>query len=232
MKVLIAILFVSSAFAQVGALRGRGALMAPSPQSAPTTMITGSITDPAGDVVSGSCKIQPSVPFSTSGGVWRVTSPTTVAFTAGAFSVALAPTDTATPSGQYYRVTCAVPKQTVSGRSVGPFSWGPETWIVPTTSGTLDISDVVQEPPAPGDPGGSTGSVQFADAEVPNGTIDGSNAAFNLTSAPSPPLSLILVRNGLIQKQGSDYTLSGASVSFVSGATPQPGDTLMAWYRH
>jgi hypothetical protein len=50
--------------------------------------------------------------------------PTVVTFSGGALSAALAPTDSAMPSGQYYKVTCAVPKQTVNGHSVGPFCRG------------------------------------------------------------------------------------------------------------
>jgi hypothetical protein len=63
----------------------------------------------------------------------------------------LAPTDSGTPSGQYYKVTCAVPKQTVNGHSVGPFSWGPRYWLVPTSASSLDIGtvEVTSPPPSP-----------------------------------------------------------------------------------
>jgi hypothetical protein len=63
----------------------------------------------------------------------------------------LAPTDSGTPSGQYYKVTCAVPKQTVNGHSVGPFSWGPRYWLVPTSASSLDIGTVelTSPPPSP-----------------------------------------------------------------------------------
>ena len=79
---------------------------------AQTTTVTGTITDPAGDKVTGSCSIQPVAPFTAAAG-WRVTgAPMVVNFgqtSPGAFSAALAPTDTASPSGQYYKVTCMVP---------------------------------------------------------------------------------------------------------------------------
>ena len=35
----------------------------------------------------------------------------------------------------------------------------------------------------------------------------------------------------MAQKQGFDYNLAGSGVQFVSGNPPQPGDTLLAWYR-
>jgi hypothetical protein len=90
-------------------------------------------------------------PFTAAAG-WRVIgAPTVVTFSGGAFTASLAPTDSATPSGQYYKVTCAVPKQTVSGHSVGPFSWGPRYWLVPTSASSLDIGTVelTSPPPSP-----------------------------------------------------------------------------------
>ena len=71
----------------------------------------------------------------------------------------------------------------------------------------------------------------YSDSETPAGVVDGSNASFALKTAPVPTPSLMLSRNGLIQKQGFDYTISGSVVQFSNGATPQPGDTLIAWYR-
>jgi hypothetical protein len=78
---------------------------------------------------------------------------------------------------------------------------------------------------------GGGGSVAFIDEEVPSGVVDGANVAFSISSAPSPISSLHLFRNGLLQKVGFDYTVSGTAISFVSAATPQPGDTILASYR-
>jgi len=71
----------------------------------------------------------------------------------------------------------------------------------------------------------------FVDLETPNGTMNGSNAAFTLALAPNPAGSLLLFRNGLLQKAGVDYTLTGSSISFQPGSVPQPGDLLQASYR-
>ena len=71
----------------------------------------------------------------------------------------------------------------------------------------------------------------YADAETPAGVVDGANSTFALAASPSPSQSLILFRNGMAQKPGFDFNLSGSEVQFVSADPPQPGDTLMAWYR-
>jgi hypothetical protein len=83
-----------------------------------------------------------------------------------------------------------------------------------------------------GSSGACTAGINFVDAETPGGVVDGSNTAFTLVNAPSPATSLHLFRNGLLQKGTFDYTLSGSTVTFLSGATPTPGDTLIAEYRH
>jgi hypothetical protein len=79
--------------------------------------------------------------------------------------------------------------------------------------------------------GGGGGGAQYSDAEVPGGTVNGSNATFTLANAPNPAASLELFRNGLAQNPSADYTLTGSTVQFLTGAIPQPGDTLLAWYR-
>jgi len=80
-------------------------------------------------------------------------------------------------------------------------------------------------------PCGSTASTTFIDAEVPSGTLDGSNASFTLANIPNPASSLALFRNGLLLTQGGDYTLSANTITFQTGAIPQPSDLLSASYR-
>jgi hypothetical protein len=80
-------------------------------------------------------------------------------------------------------------------------------------------------------PCGSTGTPSFVDGEAPTGIVDGSNTAFGLSAVPDPVGSLALYRNGMLQKIGQDYSLTGSVVTFVAAATPQPGDTLLASYR-
>jgi hypothetical protein len=72
--------------------------------------------------------------------------------------------------------------------------------------------------------------VNFSDAEVPSGTINGSNVTFTLAHTPSPAASLQLF-NGIVQKAGGiDFTLSGATITFTTA--PSSGSVLQAWYRY
>lgn len=77
----------------------------------------------------------------------------------------------------------------------------------------------------------STTNAVFIDAETPTGTLNGTNAIFTLANAPSPGGSLTLFRNGLIQSNNIDFTLSGATITFNAGSIPQAGDILQAYYR-
>jgi hypothetical protein len=92
---------------------------------------------------------------------------------------------------------------------------------------------------AVGDPGscvfvdGTTGPCTgdtFADAEAPAGTIDGVNNTLTLAFTPLGS-SMLLFRNGLYMTPNFDYSLTGQTISFVTGGTPQPGDTMTASYR-
>lgn len=78
--------------------------------------------------------------------------------------------------------------------------------------------------------GGGVGG-SFADAEVPMGAVNGSNAVFTLAATPSPAGSLELFLNGLLMRQGADYQISGNSVTFFLASVPQTGDLLVASYR-
>jgi hypothetical protein len=71
----------------------------------------------------------------------------------------------------------------------------------------------------------------FVDGDSPAGLVDGANTAFTLSGVPSPAASLTFYRNGMLQKPGQDFTLSGNQIQFVTAAAPQPADTLTASYR-
>jgi hypothetical protein len=79
-------------------------------------------------------------------------------------------------------------------------------------------------------PGGTSTPI-FSDQETPLGTINGVNAVFTIGAAPSPVASLMIFRNGVLKRQGIDYTVSSATVTFVAGQIPQTGDSLTANYR-
>jgi len=79
--------------------------------------------------------------------------------------------------------------------------------------------------------GSGAAGPDFTDAEVPAGALNGANASFTVAAVPTPASSLNLYRNGVLQKAGLDYNLSGNTIQFLTGATPQSGDTLLAFYR-
>ncbi|HZQ50873.1 MAG TPA: hypothetical protein VFB14_01690 [Bryobacteraceae bacterium] len=80
---------------------------------------------------------------------------------------------------------------------------------------------------------GTGPAAAFVDSEVPTGSINGTNLTFTLANAPNPSASLKLYKNGVLLAQGVDYSLSGATITFLSTkATPQSGDSLLASYRH
>ena len=80
---------------------------------------------------------------------------------------------------------------------------------------------------------GTCGAVEpaFMDNDSPSGIVDGNNPVFTLAAAPNPAGSLALYRNGMLLKAAQDFNLSASTVTFLAGATPQPGDTLLASYR-
>jgi len=74
-------------------------------------------------------------------------------------------------------------------------------------------------------------TVQFVDGEIPTGTINSTNRTFTLSAAPIPPASLLLFRNGILQKTGVDYNVAGNTITFTSVSVPLTGDSLQASYR-
>jgi hypothetical protein len=80
---------------------------------------------------------------------------------------------------------------------------------------------------------GTGSAAAFVDGEVPTGAVNGTNTTFTLANAPNPSASLKLYKNGVLLAQGVDYSLSGATITFVgTKAVPQSGDSLLASYRH
>jgi hypothetical protein len=77
----------------------------------------------------------------------------------------------------------------------------------------------------------STNNLTFIDGETPGGTINGINGTFTLANAPQPASTLALFRNGLLQKQGLDYSLSNSTITFLGSNLPQSADVLTASYR-
>lgn len=82
--------------------------------------------------------------------------------------------------------------------------------------------DIIHPPPAWAGSGATT-SPDLYKSFVLSG-VDGLNTTFTL---PISPTALKLFLNGLLLNQGSDFSLSGSTITFV--APPQLGDLLVAW---
>jgi hypothetical protein len=64
--------------------------------------------------------------------------------------------------------------------------------------------------------------------EAPSGAVDGSNQAFGLSGAPLAPSGVVIALDGLVQTNGSDYTLAGQTVTMTTA--PTLGQSLLAYY--
>jgi hypothetical protein len=74
-------------------------------------------------------------------------------------------------------------------------------------------------------------NVGFVDAEAPVGLINGTNATFTLANLPSAGTAVSVYRNGVHLDSGVDYTITGPTITFLSGQIPQLGDIVLAYYR-
>lgn len=71
----------------------------------------------------------------------------------------------------------------------------------------------------------------FVFNETPSGAQNGSNQTFTLASTPKPAASVELMYNGQSLIQGSDYTLSGNTITLVAvKPNSSSGDTFKANY--
>lgn len=66
--------------------------------------------------------------------------------------------------------------------------------------------------------------------EVPSGTINGSNTAFTLSSTPVASASVCIFLDGIAQQNGTDYTVSGTSITFLFA--PATGSVMWAVYNN
>lgn len=64
--------------------------------------------------------------------------------------------------------------------------------------------------------------------EVPVGTVNNVNVAFTLSSSPSENKAVQLFQNGLILRQGIDYTILGTAITMTTA--PNFGQDLYAFY--
>jgi hypothetical protein len=79
--------------------------------------------------------------------------------------------------------------------------------------------------------GGSGSAINFADSEVPSGAIDGANAVFTFLHTPVDG-SLQCFKNLGITIEGIAYTRAANVITFNAGYIPQPGDSVIGFYRY
>jgi hypothetical protein len=75
------------------------------------------------------------------------------------------------------------------------------------------------------------GATTFVDLEIPSGAVNSTNTTFTLAGTPSPVASLLLFRNGILQRATVDYTVTGTTITFLAASTPQSGDVIQVSYR-
>ena len=126
----------------------------------------------------------------------------------------------------------------LDARPVKGFDYSPGRVLMVGTTGSLesvsgDVADCVKVDGSAGPCGSASTSSgpSFVDAEVPAGTVNGSNTVFTLSNTPSPASSLQLFRNGVFLKAGLDFTLAGNTLQMSSSSVPVTDDTLLASYR-
>ena len=69
----------------------------------------------------------------------------------------------------------------------------------------------------------------FSDRETPSGSINGSNTSFTLAHTPTTGSEYVWL-NGILQTEGTDYTITGATITFTTA--PETGATLRVSYRY
>ena len=77
----------------------------------------------------------------------------------------------------------------------------------------------------------ATGGSTLTLNETPSGTVNGVNDTFTLSTAPAPSTSLMLFVDGSLVTQGTDYTLSSATITFAGASIPSVGQVLLATYQ-
>lgn len=74
----------------------------------------------------------------------------------------------------------------------------------------------------------STGVSVTPFSEVPSGTINSSNKIFTLANTPAAAAGVQVTLDGVVQVNGTDFTVSGTTITFVSA--PVTSSTIYAFY--
>ena len=150
--------------------------------------------------------------------------------TAGSYSFTLLATNSVGSASQAYAIVISAPTQRGnvdydqiqtavrqgSGHKCQMFGGGS------VTSGHMAVYDAAGNVVD----GGAPSTVATFVLQTPTGTIDGSNKIFTLSATPTSPLLLFL--NGNLQLAGTDYTLSGSTITYATA--PMSGDWHRAYF--
>jgi hypothetical protein len=63
--------------------------------------------------------------------------------------------------------------------------------------------------------GGAGANINFADAIVPTGNINGNTTIFTLPNSPNPSNSVQLFLNGVLQSNPGDFSITGNTITYV-----------------
>jgi hypothetical protein len=85
---------------------------------------------------------------------------------------------------------------------------GPDEW---NASHTVDSSDL------------------YVENEIPSGTINGANLVFTLANSPKSN-KISLIRNGMVMQPTGHYSVSGTTLTYITGFEPQTGDWHITSY--
>ena len=95
--------------------------------------------------------------------------------------------------------------------------------ILTASNGSITISSTERQ-----------GGLSFSSELVMNGEIlgemNGTNKSFTLPDEPADPASFMLWLNGQLMTQGSDYSLTGINLTFLSSLAPAETDILRSMY--
>lgn len=154
-------------------------------------------------------------------------------------TAALAPAATALVNGLTFNFlpiaanTAAAPTMALNGLTAKPITKLGTSPLVAGDLSTTAIAEMIYDGTEWQlvNPQASSGAVpNFADNEIPTGTINGATTAFTLAHTVNPAASLQCYLNGVLQRAaGADFTLVTATATF--GVAPPTGDTLVCSYR-
>lgn len=134
----------------------------------------------------------------------------------------------------------SLPTATIQDKARVVFLNGGDLYINKTGASYFKIIDETERGAANGvAPLGATSKIDNAylnypiqgfEQEAPSGLVNGANVTYGLSSTPTEGKAVSLYINGLIQRQGVDYTIAGAVITMTTA--PAIGQDIWAIYTY